>query len=84
MAILSVSRVLRTVLSRRAPPPELPPRTQEEIEELRAVVDGVMSRLERLEEERDFYRDLLDAPNPARELEPPTLEPGVGGRPGSS
>jgi len=28
-------------------------------------------RLERLEEERDFYRDLLDSPGVPRKIQPP-------------
>ena len=38
------------------------------------MVDNLSGRLERLEEERDFYRDLLEAPDPARKIRPPTGE----------
>jgi len=33
-----------------------------------------MGRLERLEEERDFYRDLLDSPVTRGEIPPPAEE----------
>ena len=48
------------------------PRSGEEFEGYREVVEGVIGRLERLEEERDFYKDLLDAPGTGREIAPPT------------
>jgi len=38
---------------------------------LSEAMDGVMSRLERLEEERDFYKDLLDSPETRGEIPPP-------------
>lgn len=37
------------------------------------MLDEFGVRLERLEEERDFYRDLLEAPKARREIEPPDL-----------
>ena len=43
-------------------------------EDMRDAIDGVIGRLERLEEERDFYKDLLDSPQPRRELQPPAVE----------
>jgi len=38
------------------------PQDRAEIEALRASVDDMSDRLGRLEEERDFYRALLEAP----------------------
>ena len=47
---------------------------REEIGGVREAMDGVLARLERLEEERDFYKDLLDAPGTRREIPPPAVE----------
>ena len=47
----------------------------------REAMDGVLSRLDRLEEERDFYKDLLDAPGSRREISPPAGAPPAGGPP---
>ncbi len=41
---------------------------------IREAIDGVIGRLERLEEERDFYRDLLDSPVTRGEIPPPAAE----------
>jgi len=41
---------------------------------IREAIDGVIGRLERLEEERDFYRDLLDSPATRGEIPPPAAE----------
>jgi len=45
------------------------PQDRAEIEALRASVDDMGDRLGRLEEERDFYRALLEAPK--------TVDPGA-------
>jgi len=45
-----------------------------ELEGIRDAIDGVIGRLERLEEERDFYKDLLDSPGTRREIPPPAVE----------
>ena len=37
-------------------------------------MDDLSGRLARLEEERDFYKDLLDAPGDRREIGPPGVE----------
>ncbi len=42
-----------------------------DFEGLREAIDDMSSRLERLEEERDFYKDLLEAPGKPREIRPP-------------
>ncbi len=42
----------------------------EELDTVRDLVGGVIERLERLEEERDFYKDLLDSPGTRREIGP--------------
>ena len=38
------------------------------------AIDELSGRVARLEEERDFYRDLLDAPATRPEISPPTTE----------
>ena len=41
---------------------------------LRDAIDGAIDRLDRLEEERDFYTDLLDLPEMRRAALPPAVE----------
>ena len=41
---------------------------------MRLLMDGMMGRLDRLEEERDFFKDLLDAPGANRGISPPDSE----------
>ena len=77
---MSVSRIVRTVLDRRVLPRGAPAASPGEVEELRATLDNVMARVERLEEERDFFKDLLDAPKAGRELEPPVPDGNPAGR----
>ena len=50
------------------------PRGGGKLEGIRDAIDGVIGRLERLEEERDFYKDLLDSPGTRREIPPPAVE----------
>ena len=44
-----------------------------ELGEMRDALDGVLGRLERLEEERDFYKALLDSPKTRGEIPPPAV-----------
>jgi hypothetical protein len=79
-AIFTVGRTTRALLleaSRRKTRRELggdSTHGSREFEGMRDAMDGVMGRLERLEEERDFYKDLLDAPRRGREIGPPDTE----------
>ena len=63
------------VLSRRGP--KLPPQGDArrlapgEVEDIRQTLDELSNRLVRLEEERDFYKELLDAPERRRALSDP-------------
>lgn len=43
---------------------------------LREIVDDLSSRLDRIEEERDFYKALLDSPERPRSIRPPTDDSG--------
>ncbi len=77
--LTSLISTIGKVLSSRAASRELPgesPRvgSSGDDEATREAIDSVRGRLERLEEERDFYKDLLDAPARHRELGPPVTE----------
>ena len=45
-----------------------------ELDALRDAIEGVTVRLDRLEEERDFYDDLLDLPETRRAISPSAVE----------
>ena len=45
--------------------------------ELERAVDDLSGRLARLEEERDFYKDLLESPEARREIPPPDMKEDV-------
>ena len=81
-AIISVGRTVRAVAVesiRRRPLPEGDsPESRRELEGVRDALEGVISRLDRLEEERDFYKDLLDLPGTRREISPPAEEEDAG------
>jgi hypothetical protein len=59
---VTAGKIVRIVVSRPDFRLEASPREHEEIQALRASVDEVGDRLRRLEEERDFYKALLEAP----------------------
>ena len=67
------------VVSRRQARLELPGKTPSgepgELERIRDAMDDMSGRLQRLEEERDFYKDLLDAPGRRRAIPPPDAPP---------
>ena len=78
VAIVSVGRTVRAVAvesirSRRQLEGNSPP-SGGEIGGVREAMDGVLARLDRLEEERDFYKDLLDAPGAHRVIPPTAVE----------
>ncbi len=45
-----------------------------ELDGLRDAIEGATVRLDRLEEERDFYKELLDSRETRREIAPPAVE----------
>ncbi len=45
-----------------------------ELDGLRDAIEGATVRLDRLEEERDFYKDLLDLPETRRPITPSAVE----------
>ena len=69
------------VITRRSPRRELKGDAsqggQGELERIRDTVDDLSGRLERIEKERDFYKDLLEAPRRRREISPPDIEKDV-------
>ena len=69
--ISTLGKVLSRRAPRRAPKGELPPGGRAELDRMRETMDDLSGRLARLEEERDFYKDLLDAPGGRREISPP-------------
>jgi hypothetical protein len=56
------------------PPPPLKAestRDPDEAEAILGAIGEVMSRVEQLEEERDFYRELLESSGARKEIQPP-------------
>jgi hypothetical protein len=78
IAIL-VLRTVAKIIERRWRPAPLPGESvQVDSEELHRIGDTITDlsgRVERLEEERDFYKDLLEPPSDSRELPPPESGP---------
>ncbi len=74
----SVVSIIGKAFGRPVPPPALPKDSSQagsvEQESSRAAIEALSERLERLEEERDFYKDLLDSPSRPREIRPPNTE----------
>lgn len=58
---------------RRDPPGKLPRSEPAELERIRETVDELGGRLARLEEERDFYKELLDSPRSRGVISPPDI-----------
>jgi len=71
VAIVTGGRLLGRIVSRREMRSEAPRVDHQELDALRASVDDVSDRLHRLEEERDFYRALLEAPKGDAEKDAP-------------
>ncbi len=77
IALILISTVAR-IIERQRRSARLPGESiQVDSEELRRIGDMITDlsgRVERLEEERDFYKDLLEPPSGSRELPPPDPE----------
>lgn len=73
VVVSTIGKVVTDYNDRRAlpPPSSAPP---EEIEALREAVADLGTRLHRLEEERDFYKELLEASPERKALEAPNTE----------
>lgn len=68
LLIALISTVGKVLSERRGhplppPPPDRPSLPPAEVERMREAVDELAERVGRLEEERDFYRQLLDNPD---------------------
>jgi hypothetical protein len=78
VAIISVGRTVRATMVesiRRRPLQEGElPQGGEELAGIREALEGVIVRLDRMDEEREFYKDLLDSPGARREISPPPAE----------
>ena len=71
-----VNSVTRELIRRRAQrelKADSPP-DRAELEGIHDAIADMNGRLERVEEERDFYKDLLDSPGTRREIPPPAVE----------
>ena len=71
VAISTIGKVLNRRHERPKLPQDSPPGGRAELEVVREALDDMNGRLSRLEEERDFYKALLDAPDGRREIRPP-------------
>ena len=65
--------VVESIRRRGGPEGDLPPGGRE-LDGLRDAIEGAIVRLDRLEEERDFYKDLLDLPETRRAISPSAVE----------
>ena len=78
IALVFISTVGRIISRRRRPVPLPGESFKVDTEELRRIGDTISDlsgRVERLEEERDFYKDLLEPPSGSRKLPLPDSEP---------
>ena len=69
--ISTVGKVLSDRRARRQLRGDSPKGGHGDFERIRDTLDDLSGRLQRLEEERDFYKDLLDAPGRHRAIPPP-------------
>ena len=72
--ISTIGGALRRRDPRRPLQAKQPAADRSEIEGIRDAMHDLSGRLQRLEEERDFYKDLLEAPKGRREISPPESE----------
>jgi hypothetical protein len=74
--VVGIMSTFGVALLKRLPPRELRdvPHDRAELEGIHDALTDVSQRLERVEEERDFYKNLLDSPGPRREIQAPTVE----------
>jgi hypothetical protein len=75
VVLLVLITTIGTVVSGRRSHPELPgdspQQGRREIADVRDALDELSVRLGRLEEERDFYKELLEAPEKPHAIKPP-------------
>ncbi len=74
IALVLISTAAKIIERQRRSAPLPGESVQVDAEELRRIGDTITDlsdRVERLEEERDFYKNLLEPPSGSRELPPP-------------
>ena len=77
ITLVLISTAAKIIERRRRPtlPGESVQVDTEELHRIGNTISELSGRVERLEEERDFYKDLLEPPAASRELPPPDPEP---------
>ncbi len=78
IALILISTAAKIIERKRRSAPLPGESVQVDVEELRRIGDTITDlsgRVERLEEERDFYKDLLEPPSGSRKLPLPDSEP---------
>ena len=74
VVISTVGKLISDRRPRRDPRGDLPRGgARAELERIRETVDDLGGRLLRLEEERDFYKELLDSPRSRGTISPPDM-----------
>lgn len=73
ITLVLISTAARVIERRRRPtlPGESVQVDTEELHRIAETITDLSGRMERLEEERDFYKDLLEPPSSSRKLPPP-------------
>ncbi len=73
IAVAVATTAAKIIERRRRPtlPAESVQVDTEELHRIAETITDLSGRVERLEEERDFYKDLLEPPSSSRELPPP-------------
>jgi hypothetical protein len=71
LLLVLISTVGKVLMSRSGRPKPLPGASPEDVDRLNEAVSDLHTRLTKLEEERDFYRALLESPNRESLPEPP-------------
>ena len=73
ITLVLISTAAKIIERRRRPtlPGESVQVDTEELHRIAETITDLSERVERLEEERDFYKDLLEPPSSSRKLPPP-------------
>jgi hypothetical protein len=73
ITLVLISTAAKIIERRRRPtlPGESVQVDTEELHRISETITDLSGRVERLEEERDFYKDLLEPPSSSRKLPPP-------------
>lgn len=71
VVVTTIGKIVTEYNDRRALPPAGGSMSPQTVDSLRDEIADLGARLHRLEEERDFYKELLDSPDERRSLTPP-------------